>query len=290
MPLTQFPDLQLIFAQFLQVHDAARLAVASKSSLRALEEANEFLSSTIYKGVDLCCWRLKGASFQQMRECMQPLRLVNVSSCSCCAATFTSPTPVALDTTTSLFVRFWIGASRAQKGCPCVGLVDADEVKVALLEDKSRPASPHGKFGISCNPFSGKVYASQTSRDPKNMLGDLPEKEPNSPKTWSADVIGWRSWEDQTLCCHGSSIGIGMLISNGTLEFIRQGQDGWECSGMIQDHLPPKILCCAFMNGFVGDATVSTEEVSHQCPCCAKEEECSVKGRLSSWEAWPQAS
>lgn len=290
MLLTQLPDLLLVFAEFIWYKDAARLALASRPSLRALEEANNVLISKTFAGMELFCWRLKGALFQQLQEIIQPRRLVHVSACNCCKASFKSSMPVALDTAGCFFVRFWMGASNARNGCPCVGLVDAAEARQDLtksVENVSKSGKASDPLEISCNPFSGKIYSSHIAEQQKSVVSDPPGKDMSPPCCWSADVRGWRSLEEEAMGSEGSSIGLGMIIQHGKVEFIRQGAEGWERSGVITDHLPRQILCCAFLVDFIGETTVTIEEVVRKRSCCAGNWPCSVHGELSPWTAYP---
>merc|ERR1712087_738904 len=123
-------------------------------------------------------------------------------------------------------------------------------------------------------------------------MGDLAGKKIQSSKIGhlSATVVGWSSWEEATLGPEGCGMGFGMLISKGTIEFIRQGRDAWERSGIVLDQLPPKVLCCASLWGFVGQAFVSIEEVSSNGPLAFVDTSMAkhlARGTVSPWTAWP---
>jgi hypothetical protein len=189
--------------------------------------------------------------------------------------------PISLETSGHFFIKFWISACQAWNGCPRVGVVDASKVRqdpTQLYDDMSRPRQPSNTFGISCNPYTGKIHAS---------LGDFSGQETIPPRSWSADVIGWQSAEDATQGDHHASIEIVILISNGTLEFIREGPHGWERSGVVWDRLPAKILCCVFLFEYVGQAIVSIEEVSPITLDHIAQTRCNKCGKLSCWTAWP---
>jgi len=307
MPLSQIPDVFLALSELLSFDDVSRLAIASVPTLHTLEAANRFLSSLAFPGMELFGWRpFKGALLQQLQESIQPQLLLNVSRCAHRTKTssVTAPMPMALETSGRFFVKFWVSAGKAWNGCPSVGVVDAAEVRQdpsKLWDDMSRPKQSSDTFGISCNPYTGKIHTSHTSKIPKKIQGSLPVQGTISPRSWCADVVGWQSGESATRGRLRASIEIGMLISNGTLEFMREGPDGWERSGVVWDQLPAKILCCAFLFNFVGEAIVSIEEVrvnnlprvldQPSCPPSTLEETvlCTQCGKLSSWTGWPLA-
>jgi len=294
MPVSQLPDVLLALAELLSFEDVTFLAMASVSTLRTLEAANRFLSSSAFAGMELFGWRpFEGALFQQLQESVQPQLLVDVSWCTRrkSKASVTSPMGIALETSGRFFVKFWVSAGNAWNGCPSVGVVDAAEVRQhpSLLsdEDLSRPSKPSDALGISCNPFSGKIHASHTPKLPKKILGDCPVQMMIPPRSWSSEVVGWQSGESATQGDQRHAIEIGMLISKGTLQFIRKGPEGWECSGVVWDRLPAKVICCAFLFEFVGQAIVSIEEFhGNELPSC-RQLQCTVCGKLSSWKAWP---
>jgi len=300
MPLIQLPDVLLELAELLSFEDATCLAIVSVSTLRTLEAANRFLSSSACKGIELFGWRpFKGALFQQVQECVQPHVLVDVCWCEnreTETSSLTVPMPISLDTSGRFFVRFWMSAGQAWNGCPSVGVVDADRVRTEVLQDPSklcddwsRPREPSEGFGICCNPYTGKIHTSHSSKLPQSVVGDSMEQGVSAPRSWTAEVIGWQSGEGATQGERRSSIEIGMLISNGTLEFIRRGPNGWESSGVVWEQLPAKILCCAFLFDFVGQAIVAMEEVRVSKLPSYAETQCTRCGKLSSWTAWPPA-
>lgn len=295
MTLSQIPELLLPLAKLLHFEEVARLATTSPSTLRTLEDANHFLSSTLCTGMELFGWRpFKGALFQQLQDAMQPQRLVDASTCDCRKLSFTAPMPLALETSGTFFVRFWVCASKAYRGAPCVGIVDAAEARRDITklytEDACRPRQSSDLFGISCNPFSGSIHASHTCSSLKNIPGDVPEQgTEQGTSSWSAEVDGWESWEAASQDSEGSSTGIGMLISNGTLEFFRQGMERWESSGVVWDQLPAKILCCAFLSDFVGNAIVSIEQVRLNDPSSCVQMEGIVRAKLTPWTASAKA-
>lgn len=294
MPLSQ--DLLLALAELLSFEDVACLAMASVSTLRTLEAANRFLSSSAFAGMELFGWRpFEGALFQQLQESVQPQLLVDISWCAHrkSKGSATSPMGIALDTSGRFFVKFWVSAGNAWNGCPSVGVADAAEVRQhpskLSEEDLSRPSKPSDTLGISCNPYTGKVHASHTSKLPKQVLGDSLVEDISPPRSWSTKVLGWQSGERATLGEQRHAIEAGMIISNGTLQFIRKGPEGWECSGIVWDQLPEKVICCAFLFEFVGQAIVSIEEFHvNELPCCSQLHGNSC-GKVSSWKAWPPA-
>jgi len=96
----------------------------------------------------------------------------------------------------------------------------------------------------------------------------------------------WNTWEHATVEPDGFSMGVGMLISNGTLEFIRQGPDVVERSGIVWDKLPAEVVCCAFLFGFVGQAFISLEEVLvNEVPDIIHMES-TVHGKVFPWLPW----
>jgi len=294
MPLSQLPEfLPILLVEFLPFEDATCLAVASVSTLCNLEVANGILSSTGLSGMELLGWRpFRGALFQQLRESIQPQTLVDVKCCECDPLYGTLAMPLSLETSGTYFVRFLFWCS-SKNGCPSMGVVDAAEVRrdplAKLSEDASRPRQSSETFGISCDPYTGKIHASCTSNPPDHVLGDLPEQGVSSQRSWTNGVVGWESWEEAATDSDGFSMGCGMLISNGTLEFIRQGPDAWERSGVVWDQLPAKVACCAFLFSFVGEACVTLEELLvNELPSCTQMQS-TVRGKVSSWIAWPPA-
>jgi len=162
-------------------------------------------------------------------------------------------------------------------------VADASEVRrdpiASLSEDMSRPQQPSGTFGISCDPYTGKIHAS--------ALPICPSMCPSTLKNWSSEVLGWESWDEAATDPEGFSVGIGMVISNGTLEFIRQGRDASESSGVVWNQLPATVVCCAFFSSFVGQVFVSLEELLvNELPSCAQMPG-TVRSKVTSWEACP---
>lgn len=287
------PAVLWVVAEILPSEDATRLATASVPLLRAMELASSVLESR-FVGLELFGWRpFRGALFQQLRESMQAQILINEPCWKSQALVGTRPMPLALDTSGCFFVRFWVAVSGIRNGCPCVGVVDAAEVRndpSKLFEDMSRPRQASGTFGISCNPFSGKIYASHRYNLPEHVSGAPPGPGAPRPRSWTAEVIGWESFEDALKDAKGSVEYVtwfGMLISKGTLQFIRQVPGRWESSGVVCDRLPAKVLCCAFLFSFVGQAFVSVEDVCvNGLPSCIQRHG-TVCGRMSCWTAWP---
>lgn len=97
----------------------------------------------------------------------------------------------------------------------------------------------------------------------------------------------WQTWAHETAESDGFSVGVGMLISNGTLEFIRQMEplrsDVVERSGVVWDNLPAEVVCCAFLFGFVGQALISLEEfLVNEVPDIIHTES-TVHGKVFPW-------
>lgn len=282
MPLSELPEVLLILVELLPFKDATTLAIASKSTLCNLEAANRILSSTGFKGMELIGWRkFRGGLFQQLRESIQPRTLIDVNCCECNALNGTVAIPLALETSGCYFVRFYFWCS-SNKGCPSMGVVDAADLRKdpfrKLCEDASRPQQPSGTFGISCDPYTGKIHAS--------ALPICPSMNPSTLRSWSTEVVGWESCGDAAADPEGFSMGLGMLISNGTLEFMRQGSNAWESSGIVWDRLPATVVCGAFLYNFVGAAYVSLEQLLvNELPYC-KQMKNTVCGKVSSWIAW----
>lgn len=286
--LPQMPEILLILAELLPFEDAARLALGSVSVLRALEVASRVLASCL-PGMEIFAWRpCTGALFQQLRQSMQAQILIDESCVTGKAVVGTHPMLLALETSGTFFVKFWVAVSNIRNGCPCMGVVDAAEVSkdpAKLLEDMSRPRKASQSLGISCNPFSGKIYASRTSNIPKPVLGQVEV----TPRSWTAEVKGWESFEDELADVKHPAKYVtwfGVLISNGTLQFLRQVPNGWQSSGVVCDALPPRVLCSAFLFSFVGQAFVSVEEVCNEIPECIQRYKTGC-GKISSWTRWP---
>lgn len=339
MCLSEIDDLLLALVELLPFEDSASFALASVSTLRTLERANQLLCSSTFRGIALFGGRhFKGALFQQLQESLQAKRLVDVdwSARNRRQSSLSAPMPVALDTSGCFSIHFSVSASRALNGCPSVGIVDAAaggldtagssrHFPAQFFDDVSKPRRPPGPLGISCNPFTGKIHASHTGTLPKGMDVQLiserqfPDKIGLCQRSWTAEVVDWQPLDDETIGPDPVRIEIGMLISKGTLEFIRKGPDGWQRSGIVWDSLPEKVLCCAFLFHFVGQATVSVErisacsqwmrlaalnEVNAACsqgtqPVCTPVKDvpahCSqwkqrvASGRVTSWTPWPPA-
>jgi hypothetical protein len=166
-----------------------------------------------------------------------------------------------------------------------------------LCEDATNPQSNSEGYAISCNPVTGELHASDASRFPEHVHIECEEHKQSEDKqqgslrmhqssSWHAHVEGWDSWIEDAEDCEEASAGVGMLIMNGTLQFIRQGDDNWESSGVVCDRLPPKIVCCAFFAGFVGEAVVSVKQVlMDKIPRCFTDKANLVQGQVSSWTA-----
>jgi hypothetical protein len=277
-------------AELLPFEDSACFAITSVSTLRTMEAVHKVLTKSRFRGVELFGWRpFKGALFQQLQESMEAQILIGVAACACRSPCSTSAMPIALDSSGSYFVRFCTAVCRIQRECPSVGVVDAEEMRKdpsKFQEDASRPLKKSEVFGISCNPYNGMVYSSQASSVSHHALDDLSKQSMPPPTSWSANVRGWESREDGVQGAEPFPLGVGMLISKGTLEFIRQGRDGlFESTGVVWKNLPPKVLCCAFLHKFVGQAAVSVEEVNvNGLPQCIREQGIR-RCTLSSWSA-----
>lgn len=291
MPLDFSPDVMINLVQYLWPFEAQWLTFASPSTMRASESASSFLCSSMFKGMELFRRRpLKGALFQQLRELVRPQLLLTLHRCpSACRANYTLPMNIAFDTSGQIFVLFRVyhhNTGHATNG-PSVGVVDLVDARNRPIklshDDWSRPHRPSDLFAISCNPFTCKIHASDT---PAEGLEHIPENEPSPPKSWSAEILGW----EPLGASNGSSVDVGMLIRNGTLQFVRTGPCGYEASGIVWDRLPPKIVCCAFLSDFGGMASVFIQKV---CWCGLErfnlEEDCHMCGELSPWAPWPVA-
>lgn len=296
MPLHFSPDVMLVLMQYLEFEDAVWLATAGASTQRSAEAASSFLSSISFKGMELFRRpQCKGALFHQLRESLDPKLLLTLHRCplACRACSLTLPMPIAFDTSGRFFVLFRVyhdNPGYAPHG-PALGVVDLVGARTRPIklahDDWSRPHRQSDFFGISCNPFTGRIHASHTSAVPLKGFEDIPENGLCPPRSWSADVLGW-----EPVCSEiGAAVDVGMLISDGTLEFVRTGPYGYECSGVVWDRLPEKIVCCAFLSGFVGAASVLVQKV------CTKHldgynlpQDCDLCGELSPWAPWPAVS
>jgi len=151
------------------------------------------------------------------------------------------------------------------------------------------PGKPSGSFGIAFDPFIGKIYATRASKLPEPVLCDPSGKDTTSKRVWTAEVIGWPSGSAsnmENLVASGRlSVGVGLLISNGTLEFIQSGFG----SGIVCEQLPAKVLCCACLFNFVGQAFVSIEEVRVLEPSVCTQMRGKIDhGELSPWTECPR--
>jgi hypothetical protein len=195
-----------------------------------------------------------------------------------------------LDTSATFFVEFWTSAADATNGCPSVGIIDAAQAPLdddKFSQDLSRPDCPSETLGISCNPYSGTVHVSNNTSFTKKLEDKLCkscEKQALPPKSFCT-TLNWETYEALTLGSERFSIWSGLLISGGTLEFFRKGPLGLERSGTICECLPSKVLCCAFMFDFCGEAQVSAEVCLDDFPeVCS----CSKGVELVDWNPWPQ--
>lgn len=286
-------DVLLTLVEFLPFEEASSLACAATSTLRASEAASSSLQTAQLTGIELFRYRaFKGALFQQLRACIEPHPLLDLCFCPCSGkgCSLTAPMSIAVETSGRFFVLFKVVAAYATHA-PTVGVVDMDGARRLPVksghEDWSRPHRPSDFFGISCDPFAGRIHASHSSAVPLKSFEELPLKRMSSPKSWSAEVLGWHPLG----VADGASIDIGMLISDGTLEFLRTGPYGWEHSGVVWDGLPEKVLCCAFLSKFVGTVKVRVERVLlHDCPRTNIANHCDLCGELSPWAVWPTES
>jgi len=280
MPLSHLPEVLFILAELLEFDDVASLASTSVSTLRKLETVNHILRSASFKGIELLGWRpFSGALFQQIRDTLQPQSLFEAAHCQCNPAYNTTLIPVTFDTSGTYFVRFrfWCHASQ---GFACMGVADAAAVRSGSMQMSSET------FTMFCDPLTGKLNACFPSKLPKHVMGDLPKEGTSSKTCWTAQVVGWDSCEKAANDSDDFPVGFGMLISNGTLEFIRQGPHIRESSGVVLDQLPARVVCCASLFNFVGEACVTLEEVvSNELPSCIQNRifDC---GKVSPWSMW----
>lgn len=276
MHFLELPEFVLTLAEFLPFEDAADLGVASVSMLQSLERANTILLSRV-AGMELYGWRAcKCGLYQQLNECKQPQVLVDVDCCRCNARWGAYQMALSLDTSVTCFIRYWIDTSNAENGCPCVGLIAES-------------------FAIFCDPYTGNMRLCDNSdQDSGNSVvidkQTLPK--PNcltlpAQNCLAAEVVGWESWAEATTDAEGRRLGFAILISNGSVEFIRQEENAWERSGIVLDKLPGKLRCCAGLMGFVGQAFISIEEVrvNESLDCLDKWAKNMVVGKVSPWTA-----
>mmetsp|Transcript_45934 Transcript_45934/g.73309 ORF Transcript_45934/g.73309 Transcript_45934/m.73309 type:complete len:221 (+) Transcript_45934:3-665(+) len=220
--------------------------------------------------MELYGWRTcKCCLFQQLQECRQPQVLVDVDCCPCNASWGAYQMALSLDTSMRCFVRFWLSTSNAENGCPSVGVISKS-------------------FAVFCDPYTGRIRQLRTSQQEScNKEG----VEMQAQDCLAAEVLGWESWAEATAESEGCRAGFGMLLSNGSIEFIRQEKDSWKRSGVVLDQLPEKVRCCAGLMGFVGQTFISVEEV-----CVNESQHClddwakgAVVGKISEWTALPSA-
>jgi hypothetical protein len=292
--MDNIPELFLSLSELLYFEDTAHLAVTSKATLDALEMVNRTLLSS-YAGLELFHWRtFKAAAFSQMRESIDPHLLLHVHWCAGRRkkSSLTVPMPVILDTSRTFYIQLWVSAGSTINGAPYVGVVDAEKAPTdsrAWLDDLSRPRRSSQAFGISCNPYTGRLHGTYTAEFAQKVLGSDSCSEPTSSKSCCSQ-IDWESGEEATWGRQRASIEIGMLISNGTLEFIRSGPTGWERSGVVHDSLPAKVVCCSFLYEFVGEAIVSFENLYiNELPMVCTEPKKS-QNRALQWSAWPMVN
>lgn len=248
--LVQTPELLFAIAEFLTFDDAACFAIASVRTLRDLETASCLLSSE-FTGIELFGWRtFASAMFQQLQETMRPQVLLH-GHCEFSRPRCTGEVmPLSIDTSGSCFVRFGVMCSLTRGGIS-VGLIDAAAVQNdrACLRDPRCQTS--GAFAISLDPCHGTM---QVSHRRVRVRG----KGKPRPSCSSADLIGWDNGIDFPGFYQGF---IGMQIQHGTLEYIRPGREEWESTGVVWDKLPSKVIPCAFMSCFAGQAVIMGEVV-----------------------------
>jgi len=283
MPLSHLPEVLFILAELLEFDDVASLASTSVSTLTKLETVNQILSSAAFKGIELLAWRpFRGALFQQIRDTLQPQSLFETTHCQCTPANNTMHMPVTLDTSGTYFVRFRFCCDASQ-GCACMGVADAATVRP---NSSGSIQMSSGTFMMFCDPYTGNITACFPAKLPKHVSGDLPKEGTSSKTYWTAEVVGWDSCEEAAKDSDDYPVGFGMLISNGTLEFIRQGPDTIESSGVVWDQLPARVVCCASLFDFVGEAHVSLEEVvANELPSCIQNRSFDC-GKVSPWSMW----
>jgi len=249
----QNQELLLVMAEFFGFADAACLAIASVCTLRQLEAANRLLSSR-FKGIELFGRRpFKGAVFQQLQELMQPQLLLKLSCYSCHPTCRAERISLAVDTSKCCFVSFRVLCKSSADGIG-VGVVDAAEVQKHpenLCDPRCRRS---GAFAIACDPRFGIIHL------PTDAFVRMRGKQIRPPTCLRAEVLGWGGAGEVPGIPDVFANWIGIQIQHGTLEYIRQGPDCWESTGVVCDQLPAKVLFCAFSSGYVGEAWVTVEE------------------------------
>lgn len=248
----QTPELLHVMAEFFACEDAACLAIASVRTLCQLESANRLLSSRL-KGVELFgLRRVTGAAFQQLQEFMQPQLLFQVFCGSCHPACGAAKIPLAVLTSEGCFVKFKVLCKSSSDGIG-FGVVDAAQVQVDPESFCHPLCQRSGAFAISFDPRSGIIHSSHRR---VRMRG----KGKPPPTCSHAEVMRWDGAGEQPGIPNVFENYIGMQIQHGTLEYILQGPDFCESTGVVCDQLPSKVLCCAFLCDYVGEASVFIEE------------------------------
>jgi hypothetical protein len=292
-PIFSLHDLPMALSELLCFLDLSRVVISCRSMLRDFELASRCLVAEQFSKVGLYGWRpFRAALLQQIREVLGPQPLLDLRWCarSIKCATLTAPMPVVIDTSGQFFVHFWMSVAKASNGSPCIGVVDADTAPRASedwLDDLSRPRHGARGFGISCNPYSGMLH--QHAIWPgESAKADTASQDRRQPRCKRAQ-LAWASGEGATLGRKRASVEIGVYISNGKLVFMRTGPKGWEPSGVVCQHLPAKVLCCAFLYDFVGEVTLCIEKgYTEKLPAMCNPIHESKDAKLA-WLNWPLA-
>merc|ERR1712050_325931 len=119
----------------------------------------------------------------------------------------------------------------------------------------SRPNCTSEALGISCNPYSGEIHVSHNTKFTTNLEAELCQSCTEPPRSFCT-TLDWELYHAPPFSPKRGPCRSGLMISSGTLEFFLSGPSGLDRSGTICECLPPKVLGCAFLLDFVGEASV----------------------------------
>jgi hypothetical protein len=298
MYLSLLPEIPFALSELLCFKDLAHLVGTCKGVSQELELANQYLASYHFGGVEPFYGQpFKAGLFQQLKGVLQPQCLLH-AECGCPSnnnntkpSSLTVPMSAVFETSGTFFIEFWTCVADAANCCPSIGIIDAEKAPLEddkWAQDMSRPDDPFGTLGLACNPFSGKVHVSSNTSFTKKLEDDLYQScEGAQPRSFYT-TLDWESYEALARGPDRVSIWSAVLISGGKLEFYRRkGPRGLERSGTICECLPSKVLCCAFLNEFVGEAVIFVGKVHLHLPDACTCTQSSDGVELSAWTPWP---
>merc|ERR1719265_91588 len=214
----------------------------------------------------------------------------------------TKPLPFVLESKGPFFVEYTIISSKARRGTPTIGLVDAEfslsamptgEWPLDLSRSQAQGVSQDKTcFAISFSPGCAFSNATIVEGNSSQLLGGAITTcthDGRSEKCSFRAKLNWETLGDESESWN-APIQAGFFLENGCLSFWRKVAENWHSTGVICQALPPKVLPCMFLSFFSGYACVRFSGLSNGPPGCCSHCDASGHGTADGWKAWKPLS